>query len=193
VIAIVQYNAGNITSVKNAVERLGYACKVTGDSREILSAEKVIFPGVGEAGSAMTFLRERGLDETVRSLTQPAMGICLGLQLMCRRSEEGNTQCLGIFDTEVKRFPATDIVPHIGWNDLDVERNPLFAGFAGDVYFVHSYYAAICPETIARCNYILPFSAAIQKGNFYATQFHPEKSGGAGERILKNFLELNTR
>jgi glutamine amidotransferase len=184
-IAIIQYNAGNITSVRNAVERLGYACKVTGDSREILSAEKVIFPGVGEAGSAMTYLRERGLDETVRSLTQPAMGICLGLQLMCRRSEEGNTQCLGIFDTEVKRFPATDIVPHIGWNNLEVERNPLFTGFDRDdaVYFVHSYYAEICPETIARCDYILPFSAAIQKDNVYATQFHPETSGDVGERI----------
>ncbi|MDR2816501.1 MAG: imidazole glycerol phosphate synthase subunit HisH [Proteiniphilum sp.] len=191
-IAIIKYNAGNIASVRNAVERMGYGCKVTDDTQEILSAEKVIFPGVGEAGSAMMYLKNRGLDKIIRSLHQPALGICLGLQLMCRRSEEGNTQCLEIFDTEVKKFPATDIVPHMGWNNLDVVENPLFAGFGKDdaVYFVHSYYAEICPETIARCDYILPFSAAIQKENFYATQFHPEKSGDVGERILKNFLEL---
>lgn len=191
-IAIIKYNAGNITSVRNAVERLGYDCRVTDDNHEILSAEKVIFPGVGEAGSAMIYLKDRGLDKIIQSLTQPTMGICLGLQLMCRHSEEGDTHCLGIFDTEVKKFPATDIVPHMGWNNLDVVKNPVFTGFGKDdaVYFVHSYYAEICPETTARCDYILPFSAAIQKNNFYATQFHPEKSGDVGERILKNFLEL---
>ncbi len=191
-IAIIKYNAGNITSVKNAVERLGYGCKVTDDIGEILSAEKVIFPGVGEAGSAITYLKNRGLDEVIQSLAQPTLGVCLGLQLMCRHSEEGNTECLDIFDADVKKFPATDIVPHMGWNNLEVMDNPLFSGFRKDdtVYFVHSYYAEICSDTIARCNYILPFSAAIQKNNFYATQFHPEKSGDVGENILKNFLEL---
>lgn len=191
-ITIIKYNAGNITSVRNAVERLGYNCKVTDDISEILSAEKVIFPGVGEAESAMIYLKNKGLHKTIQSLVQPTLGICLGLQLMCRHSEEGDTQCLNIFDAEVKKFPATDIVPHMGWNNLEVERNPLFTGFGKDdtVYFVHSYYAEICAETIARCDYILPFSAAIQKDNFYATQFHPEKSGDVGERILKNFLEL---
>ncbi len=191
-IAIIKYNAGNIASVKNAVERLGYECKVTDDISEIQSAEKVIFPGVGEAGSAITHLTNKGLDKIIQSLVQPTLGICLGLQLMCRHSEEGNTQCLGIFDVEVKKFPSTDIVPHMGWNNLKVEESPLFTGFGKQdtVYFVHSYYAEICPETIARCEYILPFSAAMQKNNFYATQFHPEKSGDVGENILKNFLEL---
>ena len=191
-IAIIKYNAGNITSVRNAVERLGYDCKVTDETNEILSAEKVIFPGVGEAGSAMIYLKNKGLDRIIRSLVQPTLGICLGLQLMCRYSEEGDTKCLGIFDAEVKKFPATDIVPHMGWNNLHIERNPLFTGFSKDdtVYFVHSYYAEICSETIARCDYILPFSAAMQKDNFYATQFHPEKSGDVGEGMLKNFLEL---
>ena len=191
-IAIIKYNAGNITSVKNAVGRLGYKCKVTDNIDEILSAEKVIFPGVGEAGSAITYLSERGLDRAIQSLAQPTLGVCLGLQLMCRHSEEANTECMGIFDADVKKFPATDIVPHMGWNNLEVGVNPLFAGFGKDdtVYFVHSFYAEICSETIARCDYILPFSAAMQKANFYATQFHPEKSGDIGERILKNFLEL---
>lgn len=190
-IAIIKYNAGNITSVKNAVERLGYECKVTDDIDEILSAEKVIFPGVGEAKSAMNYLESKGLDKIIQSLVQPTLGVCLGLQLMCRHSEEGDTKCLGVFDTKVKKFPATDIVPHMGWNNLEVGVNPLFSDFGKDdtVYFVHSYYAEICSETIARCDYILPFSAAIQKDNFYATQFHPEKSGDAGERILRNFLE----
>lgn len=191
-IAIIKYNAGNIASVKNAVERLGYECKVTDDISEIRSAEKVIFPGVGEAGSAMIHLKDNRLDEIIQSLVQPTLGICLGLQLMCRYSEEGNTKCLGIFDADVKKFPAIDIVPHMGWNNLNVEGSPLFTGFGKQdtVYFVHSYYAEICSETIARCEYILPFSAAMQKDNFYATQFHPEKSGNIGENILKNFLEL---
>lgn len=191
-IAIIKYNAGNITSVKNAVERLGYECKVTDNVSEIRSARKIIFPGVGEAKSAMIYLKNNRLDEIIQSLIQPTLGICLGLQLMCRHSQEGDTRCLGIFDAEVKKFPATDIVPHMGWNNLKVEASPLFAGFGKQdtVYFVHSYYAEVCPETIARCEYILPFSAAMQKDNFYATQFHPEKSGDVGERILKNFLEL---
>lgn len=191
-IAIIKYNAGNIASVRNAVERLGYDCKVTGDIGEIRSADKVIFPGVGEAGSAMTYLKNKRLDEIIQSLVQPTLGICLGLQLMCRHSQEGDTKCLGIFDSEVKKFPAIEIVPHMGWNNLHIEGSPLFTGFGKDdtVYFVHSYYAELCTETIARCNYILPFSAAMQKDNFYATQFHPEKSGDVGERILRNFLVL---
>lgn len=191
-IAIIKYNAGNITSVKNAVERLGYDCKVTDNISEIRSAAKVIFPGVGEAGSAMAHLKEKRLDEVIQSLVQPTLGICLGLQLMCRHSQEGKTTCLGIFDSEVKKFPALDIVPHMGWNNLKTEGSPIFTGFGKEdaVYFVHSYYAELCTETIASCNYILPFSAAMQKENFYATQFHPEKSGDVGERILKKFLEL---
>lgn len=191
-IAIIKYNAGNITSVRNAVERMGYTCKVTDNINEIRRADKVIFPGVGEAGSAISFLKNKRLDELIQSLVQPTLGICLGLQLMCRHSEEGNTHCLGIFDTQVKKFPAADIVPHMGWNNIEVIENPLFNSFGTEdtLYFVHSYYAEICTETIASCEYILPFSAAIQKDNFYATQFHPEKSGDVGERILKNFLAL---
>ncbi len=191
-IAIIKYNAGNITSVKNAVERLGHKCIVTDNATEIYCAEKVIFPGVGEASSAMKYLKERNLDSVIKLLQQPVLGVCLGLQLLCNHSEEGNTDCLRIFDTTVKKFPPTDIVPHIGWNNLRAAKSPLFSGFDDDdtVYFVHSYYAEICPQTIAECNYIVPFSAAMRNNNFYATQFHPEKSGSVGERILKNFLKL---
>ncbi len=192
VIAIIKYNAGNISSVKNAVERLGFECIITDNPDEITCAEKVIFPGVGEASSAMKYLLERNLDTLIKSLTQPVLGICLGLQLMCRHSEEGNTDCLGIFDAAVKKFPSTDIVPHIGWNNLYDTTSLLFNGFGNNdtVYFVHSYFAEICEQTIAKCNYILPFSAAMRKNNFFATQFHPEKSGNVGEKILKNFLSL---
>lgn len=191
-IAIIQYNAGNITSVENAVKRLGYQCKVTGNIDEIRQAEKVIFPGVGEAGSAISYLRERGLDKIIQSLTQPVLGICLGLQLMCEHSEEGNTQCLGIFHTTVKRFPAKGIIPHMGWNNLSSMKSHLFEGVNSndDYYFVHSYYAGLCEETIATCDYLLPFSAAMQKDNFFATQFHPEKSGSVGEQLLYNFLKM---
>lgn len=191
-VAIIQYNAGNITSVENAVKRLGYQCKVTGNIDEIRQAEKVIFPGVGEAGSAISYLRERGLDKIIQSLTQPVLGICLGLQLMCEHSEEGNTQCLGIFHTTVKRFPAKGIIPHMGWNSLSTKESPLFEGVnrEDDFYFVHSYYAGLCEETIATCDYLLPFSAAMQKDNFFATQFHPEKSGSVGEQLLYNFLKM---
>lgn len=191
-IAILQYNAGNITSVKNAVERLGYACVVTDDAERIRTADKLIIPGVGEASSAMQYLKEKALDTLILSLQQPVLGICLGQQLLCRFSEEGNTPCLGVFDVDVRKFPATDIVPHMGWNSLSEIQSPLFQGIAEgeDVYFVHSYYCALSPHTTAVCNYILPFSAAMQQDNFYATQFHPEKSASVGAQLLKNFLAL---
>ena len=191
-IAIVKYNAGNIQSVKNAVERLGFSCIVTDDENELKSSDKVIFPGVGEASSAMKYLKERKLDEVIKNLKQPVLGICLGQQLMCNFSEEGNTQCLGIFDVNVKKFEAKEKVPHMGWNNLTNRNSDLFNGIPvdSDFYFVHSFYAEIGADTIAQCDYILPFSAALQKSNFYAVQFHTEKSGVVGERILKNFLQL---
>ena len=191
-IAIVKYSAGNIKSVQNALIRLGYKSIITDDPSELINAEKVIFPGVGEASSAMLYLRERGLDRTIISLKQPVLGICLGLQLMCRFSEEGETKCLGVFDTEVRLFPPVDKIPHMGWNNCLTMKGDLFKGLTinNDLYYVHSYYAEISTCTIATCDYILPFSAAMQQGNFYATQFHPEKSAETGEKILKNFLEL---
>lgn len=191
-VAIIKYNAGNIASVQNSLTRLGYESVVTDDIDELRNANKVIFPGVGEAGSAMKYLKDRNLDEVIRSLKQPVLGICLGQQLMCAFSEEGNVNCLGIFKTMVKKFPPNDLVPHMGWNSLTKLSGPLFQGIneSDDVYFVHSYYAELCDNTVATCNYILPFSAALQKDNFYATQFHPEKSGTVGEQILMNFLKL---
>jgi len=191
-IAIIKYNAGNIKSVENALHRLGAECIVTDDEDTILSAEKVIFPGVGEASSAMQYLKEHHLDKLITSLKQPTLGICLGQQLMCSYSEEGDTTCLGIFDAAVKKFPPEELVPHMGWNNLLDLKGDLFQGITNEdnVYFVHSYYAELSKETIATCQYILPFSAAMQKDNFYATQFHPEKSAWVGEKILKNFLEL---
>jgi glutamine amidotransferase len=193
VIAILKYNAGNIASVRNALDRLGYASFVSDDPEEIRKADKVIFPGVGEASSAMKYLKETELDKLIPDLKQPFLGICLGLQLMCRHSEEGDTDCLGLFDIEVKRFPAGEPVPHMGWNNLKNLRGPLFEGISeeDDVYFVHSYYAETSPFTSAVCEYILPFSAALQRDNFYALQFHVEKSGKVGERMLRNFLELS--
>jgi len=191
-IAIIRYNAGNVRSVQNALTRLGYTSIITEDAYEISGAQKVILPGVGEAGSAMKYLRERDLDELIISLKQPVLGICLGQQLMCRYSEERDTKCLGIFDSDVRLFPQIDTVPHIGWNNFFSLRGLLFEGVSpeDDVYYVHSYYPEISSCTTAVCDYILPFSAAMQKDNFYATQFHPEKSAGTGELILKNFLEL---
>jgi len=191
-IAILKYNAGNIMSVKNAINRLGYESIITDNPDELRRAEKVIFPGVGEASSAMKYLTERGLDNLIISLKQPVLGICLGMQLMCRYSEEADTSCLGIFDTEVRLFPPVDKIPHMGWNNFFTLKGELFRGVSpeDDVYFVHSYYPEISAFTTATCDYILPFSAAMEKDNFYATQFHPEKSAGVGEIILKNFLNV---
>lgn len=192
-IAIIQYGAGNIGSVQNALDRLGYDHVVTDDAAVIRSADKVILPGVGQARSAMKQLDARGLVEVIPYLKQPLLGICLGLQLLCRYSEEGDVQCLNVFDSDVKRFPKGYIVPHMGWNTLSGIKGSMFKGVnaeTSDVYFVHSYYAELCDATVADCEYIIPFSAAIQKDNFYATQFHPEKSGVVGEQILKNFLAL---
>lgn len=191
-IAILKYNAGNIKSVQNALTRSGYENMITDNPEELMNADKVIFPGVGEAGSAMLYLRERGLDKVIISLKQPVLGICLGLQLMCRHSDEADTQCLGLFDTDVRLFPPVEKVPHMGWNNFLTVKGDLYKGISvnDDLYYVHSYYAEICSSTSATCDYILPFSASMQKENFYATQFHPEKSAGAGEKIMKNFLEL---
>ena len=192
-LAIIKYNAGNIRSVDHALKRLGVTAKITDDPEQIRSADKVIFPGVGEAASTMAYLKERELDKLIAGLTQPVLGICLGQQLMCQYSEEGDTECIGIFDQPVKQFlPGKLKVPHMGWNSLDQVSGDLFpAELQGAyVYFVHSYYGPACSETAALCNYMLPFSAALQKGNFYATQFHPEKSGDPGQMILSNFLEL---
>ena len=193
-IAIIKYNAGNITSVQNALNKLRCESIITDDEETICKADKVIFPGVGEASTAMQYLQERKLDALIKTLTQPVLGICLGQQLMCSYSEENNTNCLGIFDATVKLFPPTELVPHMGWNNVESNNSGLFTGMEkeNNFYFVHSYYASICENTIATCNYILPFSAAMQKDNFYATQFHPEKSASNGEKILKNFLNLTS-
>ena len=191
-IAIVKYNAGNISSVKNALDRLGVESIISDDPGILNAAEKVIFPGVGEASTAMDYLRNRGLDKVLVELPQPVLGICLGLQLMCQMSEEGNTRGLGIFDTQVRKFPPKDKVPHMGWNSFSELSGPLFEGIksSDDVYYVHSYYAEINEQTVGTCKYITDFACALQKDNFYATQFHPEKSADVGERILKNFLDL---
>lgn len=195
-VAIIKYNAGNIRSVDYALRRLGIEATITADKDLLHRADKIIFPGVGEAGTTMDFLRKEGLDNVIRSLRQPVLGICLGMQLMCRHSEEGNVDCLGIFDAEVKRFISQrheDKVPHMGWNTISHTGSRLFEGFTHEeyVYFVHSYYVPLCEHTAAQTDYIHPFSAALHKDNFYATQFHPEKSGSTGESILKNFLNLS--
>lgn len=192
-IAILKYNSGNTMSVQVALGRLGQDAVVTSDPEILVSADRVIIPGVGEARSAMNHLRERGLDSVILSLKQPVLGICLGLQLMCSRSEENNTECLGIFDAVVRRFPPGARVPHMGWNNFEsLTGTQLLDGLSpdDDLYYVHSYYAEPDIHTTAVCNYILPFSAMMQRENFYAVQFHPEKSAEAGARLLKNFLEL---
>ncbi|MBU0711424.1 imidazole glycerol phosphate synthase subunit HisH [bacterium] len=191
-IAVIKYNAGNIHSVRLALQRLGIDPLVTDDLQEIRSADKVIFPGVGEASSAMENIRRSGIADLIPLLTQPVLGICLGLQLLCRNSEENSSKCLGIFNTDVRRFPPDDKVPHMGWNQIRDLKGDLFRKVDPDayVYFVHSYYAELDTFTIATTDYILPFSAAMQQDNFYAVQFHPEKSGTVGEQILRNFLAL---
>ena len=224
-IAIVKYNAGNIHSVINALGRLGVKALLTDSEEELRKADKVIFPGVGEASTTMEYLRAHNLDRIIKDLKQPVLGICLGQQLMCSRSEEGNAECLGIFDVPVLKFNPQrhedkvphmeegnaeclgifdvpvlkfnpqrheDKVPHMGWNTIETDGKGLFKGFDKPeyVYFVHSFYVPVCDWTAARTDYILPFSASLHKGNFYATQFHPEKSGSTGERILKNFLDM---
>lgn len=194
-VAIIKYNSGNIFSVEHALKRLGINASVTSDAEKILNADKVIFPGVGQAETTMNFLKRAGFDTLIRSLKQPVLGICLGMQLMCRHSEEGNADCMNIFDIDVKRFRPLkheDKVPHMGWNTVSNVNSNLFDSTIENqyVYFVHSYYVPICDYTAATTDYIHPFSAALHKDNFYATQFHPEKSGSIGEKILQNFLNL---
>ena len=195
-IAIVDYDTGNLCSVWNALERIGAEYVITDDAEVVKNADKVLLPGVGEASSAMEKLRERGLCEVIKNLTQPVLGICIGMQLMCRSSEEGNAECLGIFDTAVRRFePDKESgvkVPHMGWNSIGNLHSPLFEGIADGafVYFVHSYAPDLCDECIAVSANGRTFAAALAKGNFYGTQFHPEKSGDIGEAILRNFLKL---
>jgi glutamine amidotransferase len=192
-IAVIKYNAGNIKSLSFALKRLGVDFKVTGDASEIQQADKVIFPGVGEASTTMKYLREHKLDSVIKNLKQPVLGICLGMQLMCRHSEENDTECLGIFDEPVKRIPADNglKVPHMGWNKLHNGKDWLAELPAEPyAYFVHSYYVPVNSSTSASCSYGVEISAALRKDNFYALQFHPEKSAKAGEAILKKFLSL---
>ena len=204
-VAIVKYNAGNIYSVVNALRRLGVEPLLTDDAEQLQKADRVLFPGQGEARGAMEYLQARRLDEVIRSLQQPVLGICVGQQLLCKHSEEGDVDCIGVFDAAVKRFQPQrheDKVPCMGWNKLEVRGEwlevrdyptcPLFQGLGEEpyVYFVHSYYVPVCAETAAVADYILPYSAAMHKDNFYACQFHPEKSGKVGEKILRNFLSL---
>lgn len=194
-IAVVKYNAGNIRSVLGALTRLGVTPLLTDNEEELRRADKVIFPGVGEASTTMEYLRAHGLDRLIKDLKQPVLGICLGQQLMCSHSEEGDTDCLGIFDVPALKFQPQrheDKVPHMGWNTIETTSDGIFKGFSKPefVYFVHSFYVPVCQWTAARTEYILPFTASLHKDNFYATQFHPEKSGPTGERILKNFLDI---
>lgn len=192
-VVIIKYNAGNIRSVSFALERINIQPVITDNIEEILSADKVIFPGVGEASSAMKYLRELKLDETIRSLKQPVLGVCLGMQLMCESSEEGNTDCLGIFDQKIKLLKSTEFkVPQIGWNNIFDLKTSLFKGIKEQEYqyFVHSYYAELGENTIAKTNYELNYSSALNKNNFYGVQFHPEKSSAAGQTILENFIKL---
>ena len=202
-VAIVKYNAGNIYSVVNALRRLGVEPLLTDDAEALAKADCVLFPGQGEARGAMEYLRARRLDEVIKGLRQPVLGICVGQQLLCRHSEEGDTDCIGVFDAVVKRFQPQrheDKVPCMGWNELrfvqdekgEMRNEQLFEGLGEKpyVYFVHSYYVPLCQETAAVADYILPYSAAMHTDNFYACQFHPEKSGRVGEQILRNFLQL---
>ncbi len=193
-IAIIKYNAGNVASVMYALDRIGQKYKWTDDPEEIKKADKVIFPGVGEASTAMAYLKEKGLDTLIKGLKQPVLATCIGMQLLCKHSEEGNVDCIGVFDVEVKKFQSKDLkIPHVGWNSIKPKgENPLMKGLNEEefVYFVHSFYAPVNAYTTAVCEYVQPFSAMLHKDNFYAAQFHAEISGKAGEQILKNFLAL---
>ena len=191
-IAIVKYNAGNIRSVKNALDRIGVASKLTDNPDELRAAEKVIFPGVGEAKSAMNYLKERNLDQVLISLKQPFLGICLGMQLMCAYSEENDTPCLGIFDEQARKFLPENLVPHVGWNNFISRSGSLFERISAtdNMYFVHSYYVEIGEDTIATTDYILPFASGLHKDNFYGVQFHPEKSADSGRKLIENFLKI---
>ena len=193
-VVIIKYNAGNIRSVLSALERIGVTAIVTDDHEEIRSADRVIFPGVGEASSAMKYLAERGLDKLICSLTQPVLGICLGMQLMCSHSEENDTKCLGIFAEKVRKFPDTPgfKIPQIGWNNIFQLKSSLFNDIPENsyMYFVHSYYVEMCDDATAVTDYIVQYSSAIRKDNFWAVQFHPEKSGDTGQKILENFIRM---
>lgn len=191
-ITIIKYNGGNVNSVQNALNRLNEKSIITDDFELIQKADKVIFPGVGEASSTIKLLKEKGLDQLIPKLTQPVLGICLGMQLMCGNNEEGNTTGMGIFDINVKKFPLENIVPHMGWNTISGLKSSIFSEISeeDDFYFVHSYYCELSDFTTSVCDYILPFSATLEKDNFFATQFHPEKSGKIGNELLKNFLKI---
>ena len=193
-IAIIKYNAGNVASVMYALDRIGMSYSWTDEEEEIRAADKVIFPGVGEASTAMAYLREKQLDRLIPSLKQPVLATCIGMQLLCKHSEENDTTCLGVFDVAIKRFQSADLkIPHVGWNSIEAQgQNDLMKGLSPSeyVYFVHSFYAPVNPYTTAVCDYVQPFSAMLKKDNFYAAQFHAEISGQAGQRIIENFLAL---
>ncbi|HYJ65009.1 MAG TPA: imidazole glycerol phosphate synthase subunit HisH [Parafilimonas sp.] len=191
-LVIIKYNAGNVQSVNYALQRLNISATLTDDADEILSADKIIFPGVGAAAPAMNYLKEKNLDTLIKNIKRPFFGVCLGMQLLCNHSEEGDTKCLGVFGQNVEKFEGKEKIPQMGWNNIYDLKSPLFKDVDENVYmyFVHSYYTELSENTIAKTMYMTEYSAALQKDNFYAVQFHPEKSSAAGEKILKNFVEL---